>query len=170
MRAATVSLRPALDSILRYRVQTYIVEAEMQPGTLRIGEVARRTGVNIQTLRYYERRGLLKKPPRTPTGYRQYPSETVRLIRFVKRAQELGFTLKEIKELLRLRDNQRASCTEVRSTAEVKLRDIDNKIDSLRRMRGALRILVVTCRNNASIRECPILEALDLEETKGQRS
>ncbi len=104
------------------------------------------------------------------TLYRQYSSETVQLIRFVKRAQELGFTLKEVKELLRLRDDQRATCSEVRAAAEVKLRDIDNRIESLRRMRGALRILVTSCRNNASIRECPILEALDHEEVKGERS
>ncbi len=142
----------------------------MQPDTLRIGEVARRAGVNIQTLRYYERRGLLRKPPRTSSGYRQYPSEVVRLIRFVKRAQELGFTLKEIKELLRLRSDQRASCSEVRAAAAVKLRDINNRIEALRRMRGALRILVVSCRNKTSIRECPILEALDDGGAKGDRA
>lgn len=142
----------------------------MQPDTLRIGEVARRAGVNIQTLRYYERRGLLRKPPRTSSGYRQYPSEVVQLIRFVKRAQELGFTLKEIKELLRLRSDQRASCSEVRAAAAVKLRDIDNRIEALRRMRGALRILVVSCRHNTSVRECPILEALDDGGTKGDRA
>lgn len=142
----------------------------MQPVTLRIGEVAKHAGVNVQTLRYYERRGLLRKPSRTSSGYRQYSSETVQLIRFVKRAQELGFTLKEIKELLRLRGDQRASCSEVRAAAEVKLRDIDNRIESLRRMRGALRILITSCRNNASIRECPILEALDHEEMKEYQS
>jgi MerR family mercuric resistance operon transcriptional regulator len=142
----------------------------MQPGTLRIGEVARRAGVNIQTLRYYERRGLMKKPDRTPSGYRQYSPEAVRLIRFVKRAQELGFTLVEVEELLRLREDQRASCAQVRSAARAKVEDIDRKIKSLGRMKRALGVLIASCTSEGSTRRCPILEALDDTSEKGGSS
>jgi MerR family mercuric resistance operon transcriptional regulator len=98
---------------------------------LRIGEVARGAGVSIQTLRYYERRGLLKRPDRRPSGYRQYAPDTIRWIRFIKRAQELGFTLTEIQDLLWLRDDQNANCADVRARASKKIDDIDHKIDSL---------------------------------------
>ena len=86
----------------------------MERERLRTGEVAARAGVNVQTLRYYERRGLLKKPGRRASGYREYSPDAVRLIRFIKRAQELGFTLTEIEDLLRLRSDQTAKCSDVR--------------------------------------------------------
>lgn len=133
--------------------------------TMRIGEVAAKAGVNIQTIRYYERRGLLNEPERRPSGYREYPPDTVRLIRFIKRAQELAFTLAEIEELLRLRKDQRSSCTEVRSAAIAKIEDIEWKIKNLQAMKRALGILVNSCTSNGSIRECPILESLDDERT-----
>src|SRR6266516_7857967 len=133
--------------------------------TMRIGEVARQAGVNVQTLRYYERRGLLREPGRRASGYREYPPDTARLIRFIKRAQELGFTLAEIEELLRLREDQRASCAEVRDAANAKIEDIDRKIQSLRAMKRALSILVNSCASDGSIRECPILESLADERT-----
>jgi Hg(II)-responsive transcriptional regulator len=130
-------------------------------GVIRIGEVAARAGVNVQTLRFYERRGLLKPPARRPSGYREYSPEAVRVVRFIKRAQELGFTLAEIEELLRLREDRRASCPEVRAAGSAKIADIDQKIRSLRAMRRALQVLVDSCRREGSTRECPILEALD---------
>jgi MerR family mercuric resistance operon transcriptional regulator len=134
---------------------------------LTIGEVARQAGVNLQTIRFYERRGILEEPPRRPSGYREFDPETVRLIRFIKRAQALGFTLREVQELLRLRDDQSASCADVRTTARAKMEDIDRRIESLRAMRKALGVLVDTCRSNASVRKCPILEALEAAgETK----
>ena len=134
----------------------------MEPETLRTGKVAAEAGVNVETLRFYERRGLLKEPRRRSSSrYREYPLEAVRVVRFIKRAQELGFTLHEIKELLRLRDNQRASCAEVRQAARSKLKDIDRKIQTLRAMKRALTILVESCSSEGSTRECPILEALD---------
>ena len=90
----------------------------MQQQTMRIGAVAPRADVNIQTVRYYERRGLLPKPPRTESNYRLYSEDSVRRVRFVKRAQELGFSLKEIKELLALRINSRGTRAQVRERAE----------------------------------------------------
>ena len=133
----------------------------MDHETLRTGEVAARAGVNIQTLRYYERRGLLPEPERRASGYREYPPDSVRLIRFIKRAQELGFTLTEIEELLRMRSDRTASCAEVRAAARSKIDGIELKIRSLRAMKRALGMLVDSCRSERSIRECPILEALD---------
>ncbi|MCI0330342.1 MAG: MerR family transcriptional regulator [candidate division Zixibacteria bacterium] len=138
----------------------------MSKERFRIGEVAREAGVNIQTLRYYERRGLLKKPDRRPSGYREYSPDTVQLIRFIKRAQELGFMLTEIQELLWLRDDHDASCADVRARANAKIADIDHKIDSLCAVRHALQVLVKTCVHNGSTRECPILESLDNSKQK----
>lgn len=129
--------------------------------SLRIGEVARQAGVNPQTIHYYERRGLLPKPPRSRSNYRLYPAETLRQIRFIKRAQELGFSLKEIQELVSLRATLRTRSGQVRGRAEAKLRDIDEKIRLLRAMRRALAGLVAECSGKGPVTECPILESLD---------
>jgi Hg(II)-responsive transcriptional regulator len=133
----------------------------MSERTLRTGEVAEAAGVNVETLRYYERRGLLKEPKRRGSGYREYPLETVDIIRFIKHAQELGFTLDEIEELLRLRNDRSRTCGEVRIAAITKIEEIDQKIRSLQAIRHALSGLVTACTDEASTRECPILEALD---------
>lgn len=133
----------------------------MRGDRLRIGEVASKAGVNIQTLRYYERRRLLEKPERTASGYREYPSETVRLIRFIKRAQDLGFTLSEIEDLIALRDASGRKRSEVRALAEAKMRDIDHKLAQLQAMRSALYTLVESCGCRDGRPTCPILEALD---------
>jgi MerR family transcriptional regulator, copper efflux regulator len=132
----------------------------MESGALRIGEVAARASVNVQTLRFYERRGLVSEPPRRSSGYRQYPLESVQRVRFIRRAQGLGFTLAEIKELLRLRDDPHVPCKEVRSTAEAKMADIEQRIRRLRAMKSALRTLVASCVDNRG-HDCPLLEALD---------
>jgi MerR family transcriptional regulator, copper efflux regulator len=131
---------------------------------LKVGEVAGRAGVNLQTVRYYERRGLLPRPPRTASNYRAYPRDAVRRVRFIKRAQELGFTLEEIKELLSLRATHRARCGDVRARAESKVKDIDGRIRTLEAMRAALNRLIEECSSEGSVTECPILEALDCEE------
>ena len=98
---------------------------------LKVGGVAKQAGVNLQTMHYYERRGLLPKPPRTALNYRAHPEDTVRRVRFIKRAQQLGFTLKEIKELLFLRAAPRTRCADVRRRAEDKVKDIEDKVRSL---------------------------------------
>ena len=127
-----------------------------------ITETAREAGVNTQTLRYYERRGLLPKPARRGSGYRDYSGEAVRLVRFIKRAQELGFSLDEVEELVGLRGVRRGERHRVRAIAERKIDDIDRKIAQLRSMRGALRQLVDACHRGAAA-ECPIIEALNEE-------
>ncbi len=128
---------------------------------LRTGQVAKAAGVNVETLRFYERRGILTEPRRRRSGYREYPPETVRIVRFIKRAQELGFTLAEIEELLALRDDDRRTCGEVREAATLKIGEIDEKMRRLRAMKRALTVLVESCVDEASTRECPILDALD---------
>lgn len=127
---------------------------------MRTGEVAAEAGVNVQTLRYYERRGILARPKRTSSGYREYAPDAVRLIRFIKRAQHLGFTLEEIEELLLWRSGRGGSCAEVRRAAEAKIAGVDAKIAALKAMRRALTTLVGSCAQNRE-RSCPILEALD---------
>ncbi len=135
---------------------------------LRIGEVAQRAGVNIQTLRYYERRGLLREPPRRPSGYRAYAPETVRVVRFIKRAQKLGFSLREVRELLGLRVSQRASCAQVRARARAKMAEIEGKIAGLQAIREALEALVASCTREGSTRECPILDAIERTSAAGE--
>jgi MerR family transcriptional regulator, mercuric resistance operon regulatory protein len=125
-----------------------------------ITETAREAGVNTQTLRYYERRGLLPKPPRRGSGYREYSDDAVRVVRFIKRAQELGFSLDEIEELIRLRGVRRGDRHRVRALAERKLADVDQKIAHLQSMRGALDRLVQSCRRGGAA-ECPIIDALN---------
>ncbi len=131
---------------------------------LTIGELAKRGGVNLETIRYYEREGLLPKPPRSQSGYRQFPPEGVRRIRFIKRAQELGFSLKEIKELLALQLDPDSTAADVKKRAEQKLADIEEKIQTLRAMKKALVRLTATCCGEGSVSECPILESLDSEK------
>ena len=132
---------------------------------LSIGEVAEQARVHIETLRYYERRGLIERPPRSVSNYRLYPEDAVRRVRFIKRAQELGFSLKDIKELLFLRAAPGAECGEIRRHAEAKIKDIDGKIHALMAMKSTLSTLVVACSGQGPLTECPILEPLDTKET-----
>lgn len=125
------------------------------------GEVAEQAGVNIQTVRYYERRGLLPAPARKPSGYRQYENDHVVRIRFIKRAQELGFTLSEVEELLSLRADPEADRGDVRDRTLEKMREIQRKIDDLMRMKGTLAVLAEACNGHGSTHDCPILHALE---------
>src|SRR5712692_4433613 len=131
---------------------------------MRIGEVAVTAGCNIQTLRYYERRGLLPAPARSASGYREYPSVTVPLIRFIKRAQDLGFTLGEVEELLKLRGAKGKERRKVRSLAEAKMRDIEGKVTRLQAINRALAGLVGSCGSSQAGSGCPILNALSEPE------
>lgn len=127
---------------------------------LRIGALARLSGVKVDTLRFYEKRGLLPRPPRLASGYRQYPAEAVGLVRFIQRAQELGFSLREVKELLTLRAVPRATCGDVVVLARRKVEEIDAKIGDLSAMRAALTKLLKGCTGTAPIAQCPIIESL----------
>jgi len=128
---------------------------------LKIGDVAERCGVNLQTIRYYEREGLLPAPPRLTSGYRIFPESAVRRVSFIKRTQELGFSLAEIRELLSLRENPDADARNVRERAKAKVADIEEKIRALRGMIEALNTLAERCPGCGPLSECPILDALD---------
>ena len=128
---------------------------------MRTSELAGRVGVNAETLRYYERRGLLTEPPRTPGGYRDYPVAAVELLRFIKRAQELGFTLDEVEELLHLDNGGPDSCGAARVLAERRKADLQKRIHDLQRMHDSLADLVATCDLPRGDRNCELLQALD---------
>lgn len=137
---------------------------KLETETLTIGELARRSGVNLETIRYYERRYLLAKPARSASGYRMFPPELVRRVRFIKHAQALGFTLKEIKDLLSLRVEHGTTCQTVKSQAEAKLLSITEKIRSLQATKKALERVTAACTGRGPASECPILESLDEED------
>lgn len=128
---------------------------------LRIGEVAKNSQVGVETVRYYEREGLIALPKRDDSGYRQYPETVIKQIQFIQRAKSLGFSLKEIGELIRLRSTSGVSCKGVKAKANAKISDIQKKIDALERMKMALQPLVARCKSSAPISDCPILNALD---------
>lgn len=128
---------------------------------MRTSELAGQAGVNTETLRYYERRGLLAQPPRTSGGYRDYPSTAVELVRFVKRAQELGFTLHEVADLLHLDNGGPESCDAARALAEHRRADLGRRIQDLQRMHDSLADLVRTCDLPRADRRCALLEAID---------
>jgi len=129
--------------------------------SLTIGQLAKEAKVNVETVRYYERRGFMPEPPRRESGYRQYSQDSVARIRFIKRAQELGFSLKEISELLSLRIDPDTTCGDIKKRAELKVTDIRGKIRTLQGMKRALAKLVSSCRGRGPTSECPILEMLD---------
>lgn len=128
--------------------------------TLRTAEVAEQAGVNVETLRFYERKGILPEPPRRASGYREYPPETVERVRFIKRAQELGFSLREVQDLLELRETARAKAGRVRKVAAAKLEEIDHKIRDLEAMKKSLTELLCACDGQKTIASCPIIESL----------
>lgn len=131
---------------------------------LKIGEVAARGGVNLQTIRYYERERLLPKPPRLDSGYRVFPEQTVDRIRFIKRAQELGFSLAEIRDLLSIQIDPNKECSDVRQLARAKVADIERKIRTLESMKRTLTRLSKMCPGSGPSSDCPILESIDRRE------
>ncbi|HEV1994561.1 MAG TPA: MerR family DNA-binding protein [Candidatus Acidoferrum sp.] len=132
--------------------------------SLTIGRLAKQAGVNLETVRFYERRGLLPRPPRSASGYRLFPADAARRLRFIRRAQDLGFSLTEIGELLSLRVSRRTTSADIRTRAEAKIVDIEAKIKSLESMKKTLRKLTRVCDGCSPVAECPILESLDREE------
>jgi MerR family copper efflux transcriptional regulator len=134
------------------------------PRHFTIGKLADRAGVGIDTVRFYERRGLLPKPQRTASGYRLYDEASINRIRFVRRAKQLGFTLDEIEILLQLQDKGGRKA-EVKSITTRKLEQIDAKIADLSRMRDVLTTLAAECSGQGNISTCPIIEAIAEDET-----
>jgi MerR family copper efflux transcriptional regulator len=129
--------------------------------TLRISELADKGNVHLETIRYYEREGLMRPPQRTPSGHRAYaPGDVIRL-RFIRRSQALGFTLTEIKELLALRVTPNQPCIDVVRQIEAKEIEVESKIVHLRAIQRTLRRMKASCEGRCSVSECPILESLD---------
>ena len=124
---------------------------------MKIGEIAKRSGIGIETIRYYEREGLLVEPERRPSGYRQYDGSTVERLEYIRRAKDLGFTLAEIRELLELSFTAHAGCDHIRQRAEAKVADIEGKIRSLQQMKRSLGRIVQRCRVENSSEGCPLV-------------
>jgi MerR family mercuric resistance operon transcriptional regulator len=126
---------------------------------LTIGQVSRHAGIGIETVRFYERQGLIREPERKASGYRLYSADVIDRLRFIKRTRELGFSLAEIEELLSLRADPSISCEEVRRRASEKIAEVEAKIADLERIRGALLAVTAAC-DDRTASECPLLEAL----------
>jgi MerR family mercuric resistance operon transcriptional regulator len=143
-----------------YRVKRNFAMRDRPPAKgLQRAELARRTGANLETVRYYEKVGLMPPPPRTPSGYRNYDSEHERRLRFVLRARELGFSLGDVRALLRLAEERDQPCAEASRLATIHLADVKAKIADLRRMESALKDFVAQC-GDGTRPDCPLIEAL----------
>ena len=129
---------------------------------MKIGEVAKRSDVGVETIRYYEREGLLAEPERRPSGYRQYDESVVARLQFIRRTKELGFTLAEIKEFLGLWFDANTRCEHVRARAEQKVVDIEEKARTLQKMKRSLKKVISECKNKDSVEDCPLLVGIDL--------
>ncbi len=134
--------------------------------TLTIGRVAKAANVGVETIRFYEREGLIKNPPRRSSGYRAYPPETVSRIQFIRTAKDLGFSLKEIRELLSMRVDPIGSCEEVKALAQSRIADVEERIQVLQGIRHSLRDLITACERRQPTSECPILDCIERKETK----
>jgi MerR family copper efflux transcriptional regulator len=128
---------------------------------LTLGQLAKRAGVNRETVRYYERRRLLQRPSRSIAGYRLFPDDAVKRLRFIRHAKVLGFSLEEIKELLALRVHSIATCDRVCERTQIKIADTERKIAALLQMKHVLCELVTACSRRRKTDECPILDSLE---------
>lgn len=133
---------------------------------LTIGRLAKQAGLGIETVRFYERQGLIEPPPRTDSNYRIYPEEEVNRLKFIKRAKDLGFTLNEIKELFALQHDPQATKADIKKRTDEKIADIKRKIHDLTRIQHALEHLTSACDGRGPLSECPILEALAEDDRK----
>ncbi len=137
-----------------------------------ISKAAHEAGVGVETIRFYERRGLIEQPEKPGyTGYRHYSAETVRRIKFIRKAQQIGFSLREIQELLWLRADPSADCSDVREKAAFKIDQVDEKISELKKIRKALERVIADCPGRGALKGCTILEALqDRDQLKNTMS
>lgn len=127
-----------------------------------IGEIAKEADISIQALRYYEKRNIIKPQSRSVAGYRLYNEETVKTVGFIKHAQELGFPLKEIKELLELRSSSaNIQCQRVRKRAKNRLEDVQEKLKFLKKTEKTLKKIIKDCEENKESPSCPIIESME---------
>jgi len=131
---------------------------------LSIGQVAKRTGITVEAVRYYEKQGLIDAPVRSVSGYRQYPENTVRRVKFIQHAKQVGFTLNDIGELLALRREPGTSCTDIKLRASQKIEEVDKKINDLTQIRDALGRMILKCSGRGALSQCPILEELEMDD------
>ncbi len=129
--------------------------------TLTISKAARQAGVGVETIRFYERKGLIEQPPTPDGGYRTYPNETVKRILFIRQAQELGFSLREIDELLSLRSTPGTDCAAIRERASAKLQEVERKVRQLAKIGSALKTVIASCPSHGGLDGCSIIEALE---------
>ena len=162
--------RPSPLLTLHLGIESILEAIRSRGSPVKIGDVAQQAGVRVQTLRYYERCNLVPQPERRPSGYREYPAETVQRVQFIKRAQRLGFTLDEIRDLLRLRSDETADCSAIREAAAEKAKAIREKIRDLRAIEASLRELVESCRGDRPTRDCSILGALEVPARERRRT
>ncbi|MBO9662188.1 heavy metal-responsive transcriptional regulator [Dokdonella sp.] len=132
---------------------------------MKIGQLAQRSGVGIDTVRYYEREGLLPKPSRLASGYRSYDLGDLKRLRFVRRGKALGFTLPEIRELLALSQHGDEDMASMKAAAQQKLADVERRLEELARIRDGLNALIEACPGHGLLEDCPILNALAEEES-----
>lgn len=130
-----------------------------------ISKAAEQAGVGVETIRFYERKGLVEQPRRPPSGgFRHYPADTVARIRFIRQAQHLGFSLREIEELLALQADLATNCAEVRQQVQTKLSEVNHKITQLQQIQSVLEQLIKACPGQGALEGCPVIEALNRAE------
>lgn len=159
--ASTVWTRDLLDS-----VHGYVVYASIMQGSAsgyKIGQIARQAGVGVETIRFYERQGLLPEPARRVSGYRQYPEASLERLRFIRRAKTLGFSLAEVRELLALHADSARDCEDVAARIRCKVGEVEARMRDLDALRGALSRLARACEDRAPLEGCPLLKTLGQE-------
>jgi len=125
-----------------------------------IGQIAKKSGISVDTIRYYEKEGLLEKPQRKDSGYRQYNDDVIERLSFIRQAKSLGFTLTQINELLSLEVKKGTTSKDIKNIAQSKLKDIEEKIKMLKKMQKILKELVTQCSGKGPVEQCPILNAI----------
>ena len=135
---------------------------------MRIGKLAKLVGITVEAIRFYEKQGLIEHPERNESGYRDYPEDVVQHVSFIKRSKELGFSLKEIKELMVLRYTPGTTCSDVKKQAEGKIVDIDRKMEDLQRIKKSLAVLVSSCPGQGPLSECPIIGSIKDEGKRNE--
>ncbi len=133
---------------------------------MRIGKLAKQVDITVEAIRFYEKSGLIEPPERNESGYRNYPEDTVQHVLFIKRAKELGFSLKEVRELMSLRYLPGTTCYEVKEQSLKKMQDIDRKVEDLLGIKKGLAKLISSCPGQGPLSECPIIESISNQKNK----